>query len=80
MSSLFAAAAAAAAVSTCPSKRGFGAVFGLTLFYYTGFVEADELSYGENGLKWEGMLPSFAVFLLGWIVTFTAMEHDIKAA
>ena len=47
-----------------------------TYFYYTVFVEADELSYGESGLKMEGMLPSLAVFLLAWIVTFTAMGHE----
>lgn len=45
--------------------------------YYTGFVGADELSYGESGLKMEGLLPSLTVFLLTWIVTFTAMEHNL---
>lgn len=45
--------------------------------YYSGFVEADELSYGESGLKMEGLLPSLTVFLLTWIVTFTAMEHEL---
>lgn len=45
--------------------------------YYSGFVEADELSYGDNGLKTEGLLPSLTVFLLTWIVTFTAMEHEL---
>lgn len=50
---------------------------GVTYLYYSGFVEADELSYGESGLKMEGLLPSLAVFLLAWIVTFTAMEHEL---
>eukprot|EP00903_Cladosiphon_okamuranus_P011988 g11257.t1 len=56
---------------------GFGAVTGVTYWYYSGFVEADEFSYGESGLKMEGMLPSFAIFLLAWVVTFTAMEHEL---
>ncbi|CAM9222521.1 unnamed protein product [Hapterophycus canaliculatus] len=54
---------------------GFGFVTGVTYLYYSGYVEADEMSYGENGLKMEGLLPSFTVFLLSWIVTFTAKGH-----
>ena len=60
-----------------PTNSGFGFVTVATYLYYSGFVEADELSYGESGLKMEGMLPSLTVFLLTWIVTFTAMEHEL---
>ncbi|CAM9937535.1 unnamed protein product [Sphacelaria rigidula] len=48
---------------------------GFTRTYYTVFIEADELSYGENGLQMEGLLQSFGVFLLLWIMTYTGMEH-----
>lgn len=56
-------------------ESGFGFVTGLTHMYYTIFIEADEMSYGESGLKMEGLMQSFGVFLLGWIVTYTGMEH-----
>lgn len=38
------------------------------------------MSYGSNGLKWEGVLPSITVFLLTWIVSFTGMGHDLPDA
>lgn len=59
------------------NKRGFGVVTGVTYLYYSGFVGADEFSYGESGFKMEGLLPSLTLFLLTWIVTFTAMEHGL---
>lgn len=59
------------------ANRGFGFVTGVTYFYYAGFVEADEMSYGDNGLKMEGLLPSLALFLLTWTVSFTAFGHTL---
>lgn len=56
-------------------QSGFGFVTGLTHMYYTIFIEADEMSYGESGLKMEGLMQSFGVFLLGWIIAYTGMEH-----
>ncbi|CAN0346203.1 unnamed protein product [Ectocarpus sp. 12 AP-2014] len=54
---------------------GFAFVTGATYLYYARFVEADELSYGDQGLKWEGLLPSLTVFLLMWILSFNGMGH-----
>lgn len=56
-------------------QRGFAFVTGATYLYYARFVEADELSYGDQGLKMEGLLPSLTVFLLMWILSFNAMGH-----
>lgn len=47
----------------------------ITHAYYTFFVEADEMSYSDNGLKMEGTFPAFAMFLLTWIVMYTAMGY-----
>lgn len=55
-------------------------VTGLTYLYYSGFIEADEYSYGDTGFKTEGLMPSFAGFLLSWTVTFTAMGHALPVA
>ena len=49
----------------------------MTYFYYAGYIEADEYSFGESGLKYEGMMPSFAVFLLGWVTCYTGMGHGL---
>lgn len=51
----------------------------VTHAYYTFFIQADEMSFNESGLKMEGAMQAFAVFLLGWIVTFTVMGHGEEA-
>ncbi|CAB1102399.1 unnamed protein product [Ectocarpus sp. CCAP 1310/34] len=56
-------------------RREFAFVTGATYLYYARFLEADELSYGDQGLKWEGLLPSLTVFLLMWILSFHSMGH-----
>lgn len=52
---------------------------GVTYFYYAAFIEADEFSFGDSGLKMEGLMPSLATFLLSWTVVFTAMGHDLPS-
>lgn len=58
-------------------RRGYGFVTGLTYLYYTGYIEADEFSYGEKGLKMEGVVQSLAAFVLAWITFYTAMGHGL---
>eukprot|EP00904_Undaria_pinnatifida_P009050 jgi/Undpi1/5275/HiC_scaffold_2.g00556.m1 len=56
---------------------GFGLVMAITYVYYAGYIEADEMSFGDGGLKMEGLMPSLATFILAWTTVFTAMGHDL---
>lgn len=58
-------------------RRGFGLVMAITYVYYAGYIEADEMSFGDGGLKMEGLMPSLATFILAWTTVFTAMGHDL---
>lgn len=56
---------------------GYGLVTGLTYVYYAVYIEVDEFSFGEGGLKMEGLIPSLALYILVWTTCYTAMGHGL---
>ncbi|KAG7477927.1 hypothetical protein MATL_G00074730 [Megalops atlanticus] len=50
---------------------------GLLYLYFSGFQQVDEEEYGGTWeLTKEGFMTSFALFLVVWIIFYTALHYD----